>query len=106
VLRKGELLAQGPLEDVVAAAISSGHRIEVASSEVEATLRILEPLRLGELTVDGAVVSTTKHSDNPSQISRALANEGIYVRQLRTERATLEAAFLKIIEKADSGAGA
>ena len=64
VLRKGVLLAQGPLEDVVAGAISSGHRIEVAPSEIEAALRILRSrCELGELAAEGAVVSTTRHSD-------------------------------------------
>ena len=76
-------------------------RIEVAPSEIEPTLRILESLQLGELTATGAVVSTTRHIDDPSRISHALADAGIDVRQLQTERATLEAAFLKIIEKAD-----
>jgi hypothetical protein len=46
------------------------------------------------------VVSTTQRSDDPSQISRALAGEGIFVRELHGERATLEQAFLNIIEEA------
>ncbi|MGZ6669998.1 MAG: ABC transporter ATP-binding protein, partial [Solirubrobacteraceae bacterium] len=102
VLRKGRLLAQGSLEDVIASASTIGHRIEVAPEETEATVRILTGLELGTLSVDGGVVSTTRRIGDPSRISRALAGEGIFVRELRSERATLEEAFLKIVAEDDS----
>lgn len=100
VLRQGELLVQGPLDDVIADAVTSGYRIEVDPSEIERSLRILDTLQLGELSVEGGVVSTTQRSEDPSRISRALAHEGVFVRELYAERATLEEAFINIIEEA------
>lgn len=100
VLRRGELLAQGPIDEVIAGAISAGYRIEVDPAEVPDALRVLGGMGLGELTADGGVVTTTEHTDNPSDITRALAGANIFVRELHTERATLEQAFLKIVEEA------
>ena len=100
VLRRGRLLVQGPLDDVIAGAVARGYRVEVDPSEVETTLRILASLPLGELSVEGGVVSTTRHIEDPWRISRALAHEGIFVRELHAERATLEEAFINIIDKA------
>ena len=65
-------------------------------------MRILTGLELGTLSVDGGLVSTTRRIGDPSRISRALAGEGIFVRELRSERATLEEAFLKIVAEDDS----
>lgn len=100
VLRGGRLLVQGPLAEVIAGAVARGYRIEVDPSEVETTLRVLTSLPVGELSVDGGVVSTTRHLEDPRRISRALANEGIFVRELHAERATLEEAFITIIDQA------
>jgi ABC-2 type transport system ATP-binding protein len=100
VLRLGELLAQGPIDEVIAGATTSGYRIEVEPSEVPTALRILGSMGLGELAAEGGVVTTTEHIENPADISRALAAESIFVRELHTERATLEQAFLKIVEEA------
>ena len=64
-------------------------------------MQILGRLDLGPLSVDEGTISTTRLTDDPSQITRALAEHGIYVRELHSERATLEAAFLKIVAEAD-----
>jgi len=100
VLRRGELLAQGPIDEVIAGATTAGYRIEVDPAEVPNALRILGAMGLGELTAEGGVVTTTEHTENPADISRALAAESIFVRELHAERATLEQAFLRIVEEA------
>jgi ABC-2 type transport system ATP-binding protein len=94
------LLCTHRLAEVIAGAITAGYRIEVDPAEVPNALRILGGMGLGELAADGGVVTTTEHTENPADITRALAAENIYVRELHTERATLEQAFLKIVEEA------
>jgi ABC-2 type transport system ATP-binding protein len=100
VLRRGELLAQGPIDEVIAGATTAGYRIEVDPAEVPDALRIIGAMSLGELTAEGGVVTTTEHTGNPADITRALAAESIFVRDLHAERATLEQAFLRIVEEA------
>jgi ABC-2 type transport system ATP-binding protein len=100
VLRRGELLAQGPIDEVIAGATTAGYRIEVDPSEVPSALRVLGGIGLGELAAEGGVITTTEHTENPADITRALAAESIFVRDLHAERATLEQAFLKIVEEA------
>lgn len=101
VLREGELVTQGSLEDILAAASAAfGHRIEVAPHEVELALRVLSPLALGEITVSGGVIETTRTLPDPSAISHLLADAGIYLRALESHRATLEDAFLELTQEA------
>lgn len=102
VLRKGQLLAQGPINQVIEGATTAGHRIEVAPSQLEDSMRILRRLELGRVSLEDQMITTTRRSADPSEITRALAAEGIFVRQLWSERATLEEAFLNIVGTADA----
>jgi ABC-2 type transport system ATP-binding protein len=100
VLDRGRLLAQGPLAEVVASAPSGGEVVGVAPEETPQAADVLERLGLGPVTTDGGLLRTAQPAPDPAVISRALAEQGIYVRELRTERAGLEDAFLKIVAAA------
>jgi ABC-2 type transport system ATP-binding protein len=100
VLDKGRLLTQGPLDEVIASVTEGGHVVEVASSDVDNAVNTLGSLELGELSVEGGVIRTTSSVPDASLITQALADKGMYLRGLRTERPSLEDAFLKIVAEA------
>jgi hypothetical protein len=45
-------------------------------------------------------VTTTRIPEDPSIVTRALAGEGVFLRGLTVRRASLEDAFLEIVEDA------
>ena len=94
VLQKGRLVRQGTLEEIIASASRHGLTIEVAPEEIERTVRIVSSLDAGDVRVQDGAIVTNRTYDDPSRITRALAEEGIYVRGLRSQRASLEEAFL------------
>ncbi len=96
VLQGGSLIAQGSLDDVIAQASEGGVSIQVAPAEVEAAMIVVAGLQLGEPQIDDGAIVTTITPEDPSTVTRALADQGIYVRGLQVRRATLEEAFLKL----------
>jgi ABC-2 type transport system ATP-binding protein len=100
VLDKGRLLTRGTLDEVIASATGGGHLIEVAASDLEAATRALSGLELGDLVVEDGVIRTSRSAPDASVITRTLAEKDIYLRGLRTERPSLEDAFLKIVADA------
>jgi ABC-type multidrug transport system ATPase subunit len=101
VLQGGALIARGSLDDVIAQASEGGVSIQVAPTEVEAAMRIVAGLQLGEPRIDDGAIVTTITPEDPATVTRALAEQGIYVRGLQVRRATLEEAFLKLTHKAE-----
>lgn len=108
VLRKGRLVSQGSLDEILASASTRGHSVHVEPAELDRALAVVTRLTAGGArVVDGAVV-TTELMDDPSRLTRALVDEGIYLRGLETHRVSLEEAFLEITrpgEEEDSDAG-
>jgi ABC-2 type transport system ATP-binding protein len=101
VLQQGRLITSGTLDEVIAQASSGGLTIHVAPAERDAALAVIAALGLGETRVDdGAIVTSTVPAD-PSVVTRALAERGIYLRGLAERRATLEEAFLKLTHAHD-----
>jgi len=99
--RGGSLRAQGSIDEITAS-VSGGCLIEVAPDEIGRATRVIDGLGLGETTVDGDLITTATLPDDPAVISRALAEEGIYVRGLQARRGTLEEAFLALTAEGDS----
>jgi len=96
VLQAGKLITQGPLDEVISGAAGGGLEIRVRPEEIERAQRILGSLGLGEVRLeDGALVTSTVPAD-PAAITRALAEQGIYLSELEVRRATLEQAFLQL----------
>lgn len=101
VLQRGQLVTQGSLQDVIAAASPGGLSIEVAPEEVEAATRIVSSLDLGDVRMDEGKIVTSVAPADPALVNRRLAGQGIYLRGLATRRATLEEAFLRLTHDAD-----
>jgi ABC-2 type transport system ATP-binding protein len=104
VLQNGSLIAQGPLADVVAAASGGGLAIRVRPDEVDAALSIVGRLGLGDPSVDGDEIVTTGIPEDPAVVTRALAEQGIFLQELAVRRATLEQAFLQLTHSAEADA--
>jgi ABC-type multidrug transport system ATPase subunit len=101
VLRQGSLVTQGSLQDVVAGSNAGGHVIGVAAEHFEITSRVLADLGLGEVRVVEGALRTTQTIPDPERITRALADQGVYLQELTTHRATLEEAFLELTVEAE-----
>jgi hypothetical protein len=81
---------------VISGAAGGGLEIRVGEAEVERAIRIVEGLGLGEVKVDRGAIATSAIPDDPSVVTRALAEAGIYLSELEVKRATLEQAFLQL----------
>ncbi len=100
VLAKGRLLRQGSLAEVIASAHGNRLAVTVAPEELEPAVRVLAGLGLGDVGVADGVVIASRIPEDASVVTRALATEGIYLRGLTVQRASLEDAFLEIVEAA------
>jgi ABC-type multidrug transport system ATPase subunit len=96
VVQDGRLITQGSLDDVISGAAGGGLVIGVATEELEQATAIVSGLGLGETKLDEGAITTAIVPDDPSVITRALAQQGIYLRELEVKRATLEQAFLQL----------
>jgi ABC-type multidrug transport system ATPase subunit len=96
VLQDGRLITQGTLDDVISDAAGGGLVIGVAGEELERATAIVAGLGLGETKLDGGAITTATVPDDPSVVTRALAEQGIYLRELEVRQATLEQAFLQL----------
>jgi ABC-type multidrug transport system ATPase subunit len=96
VLQKGKLITQGSLDDVIAGAQGGGLEIDLAAEQLQRALPIVEGLGLGELKVESGAIVSARVPEDPSVVTRALAEVGIYLRGLEVRRATLEEAFLQL----------
>ena len=59
-------------------------------------MRIVGRMGLGEPHLEDGAIVTAITPDDPSLVTRALAEQGVYLRALQLRRATLEEAFLKL----------
>jgi ABC-type multidrug transport system ATPase subunit len=96
LMQKGRLVAQGSLDEIRARSTVGGHRVQVAPESLERAIAVLTALGLGEVSVDDGDIVLARTVDDPAVLTRALAQQGIYLRGLQTQHANLEEAFLEI----------
>jgi len=94
--------ATRPLAEVISAAHGNRLAVTVAPEELETTVRVLGALALGDVKVADGVVTASRIPEDTSTVTRALAGEGVYLRGLSVQRASLEDAFLEIVEAANA----
>jgi ABC-2 type transport system ATP-binding protein len=101
IIGNGRLLASGPVEDLVGDNTLATVRVYVA--DPEAATHVLgttgyRVTRSGDhLDVEGA--------EHPEDITRVLADQGLYVRALMPVRGDLESVFLRLTHDASLGGG-
>jgi ABC-2 type transport system ATP-binding protein len=96
IIGRGELLAEGP----VAGLLGGSAQVRVGVADPRRAADVLRGAGL-DTAPDGEHLRVT--TDNPEQVTRALAEHGLYVRELTPLRADLEATFLRLT--ADAGLG-
>jgi ABC-type multidrug transport system ATPase subunit len=97
ILSRGRLVAQG----AVAELLSSGHGLQVKTTDDRRAREILAapPLSL-KVESDDGVLSVELPPDRAWELTRALAEQGIYVAELTPRRASLERYFLEVTGEA------
>jgi len=103
IISKGRLVADGPMEELLARHGASGFVVGLAPAERERAGRVLDGqgLQVQPLGDDRLAVSG---SSDGAQINRSLAQEGIFAAELRPTEARLEEVFLSLTgEAADAG---
>lgn len=96
LMQQGRLVAQGTLDEIRAMSTLGGHRIQVAPGALERAVATLGALGLGPVSVEDGDIVVARTVDDPAVLTRALAQQGIYLRGLQTRHANLEEAFLEI----------
>jgi ABC-2 type transport system ATP-binding protein len=101
IIGHGRLLASGRVDDLVGAGTTPTVRVGVDEPDRAATVLRDSGLEVrpehGVLLVDGA--------DDPAQITRALAAELLFVRELTPVKVDLESVFLELTSDVDSAGG-
>jgi ABC-2 type transport system ATP-binding protein len=104
IIRRGRLVAEGTIDELLARYGTSGYVTRVDPDDSDRATRLLadagfsaQSLGEGRLSITGAV----QHGE---QISRPLAEAGIYVSELRNDSADLEQVFLTLTTDHDDAA--
>ncbi len=94
ILKEGRLLTQGPVAQLVA---SAGRALEVRATDTEGALATLRAQPwVTSVTGDGDLLTVDAPVERAADVSRVLAEAGIYLRELRARENSLEDFFLEI----------
>jgi ABC-2 type transport system ATP-binding protein len=98
ILARGRAITTGPVHEVLAASRARG--LLVGVDDPEAARLALADAGIGA-TVDGARLRVDLGPDAASSVTRALADRGIYLHELRPDEADLETVFLELTRETD-----
>ena len=96
IIGHGKLLASGRVEEMLGESVSHTH---LEASDPDGAQRVLEGAGYA-VTRDGDALDVEGH-ENPEQITRVLAERGIFVTELSAVRPTLESFFLRLTRSDD-----
>lgn len=98
LMRNGEKIAEGSPEDVKRKAIG-GEIIKVKVDDKRKAAKLLSSLGYEVEVDDSIAVKTTLASREISKVVEVLRREGVEVEEVEIVKASLEEAFLKLVEK-------
>lgn len=106
IINKGKLVANGTMEEILASTgTAEGYRVYVRISQTEAAVSALSAAGLEvEDRGEGSLLARGEIEDD-SEITRILAESGIWLRGLIRERPDLERVFLTLTDVDGSGSG-
>jgi ABC-2 type transport system ATP-binding protein len=106
IINKGKLVADGTMEEILASTgISEGYKVYVRISQSEAAATALRQAGLEVVdNGEGALVARGEIEDD-SEVTRILAESGIWLRGLMRERPDLERVFLSLTDDGNRNAG-
>lgn len=101
ILNRGRCITAGAVDDIL-----SGARPGAIVVRVEQSERALEVLRAAGMNASpaGELLRVELPSDQSARVSRALAEHGLYVSELRPEAVDLETVFLALTQEATTPA--
>jgi ABC-2 type transport system ATP-binding protein len=100
IVAKGRLITSGPVDDVLATGGATG--LIVRLGDLDAGQRALEAAGLAVVRA-GDVLRVDTPPDRAETVSRALAEAGLYLTELRPDQVDLETVFLELTK--DQGVG-
>jgi len=100
IVAKGRLITSGPVGEVLATGAAKGVLVKLA--DLAAGRRVLEEARLS-VSAAGDALRVDVPADQADRITRALADSGLYLTELRPDVADLETVFLELTK--DRGVG-
>jgi ABC-type multidrug transport system ATPase subunit len=104
IIRRGRLVAEGTIADLLSSYGTSGFITRVEAADTERATHVLERSGLSAALLDDGAMSVTGPVQDGGQISRPLAEAGIYVSELRADSADLEQVFLSLTTDHDDAA--
>jgi ABC-2 type transport system ATP-binding protein len=100
IIHDGRLLSEGRVDELVGR--EHGSRVRLVVADPEAAVRVLRRAGLRAAPGgDGAV--HVEGADDPAEVTRLLAAEELYVRELAPVRADLEQVFLRLTSDDERG---
>jgi ABC-2 type transport system ATP-binding protein len=93
ILARGRLIVSGAVEDVLHERSAGGFVVRLA--DLERGLDVLQRAGL-EAALDGGSISVKLSADRASSITQTLADQGLYLSELRPLEADLETVFLEL----------
>jgi ABC-2 type transport system ATP-binding protein len=103
IIHDGRLLSQGRVDELVGR--EQGGRVRLVVADPEAAVSTLRRAGLGATPGGGGVVHVEGAAD-PADVTRLLAAEELYVRELVPERVDLEQVFLRLTSDEKPGGAA
>lgn len=100
ILSRGRCVASGPVSEVLAAGSAAG--VLVRLDDLEAGMRALQQAGMDTVLTDGFIRVSLSPVD-ASKITKALAERGLYVSELRPDEQDLESVFLRLTEDQPEG---
>ncbi|MEX0874452.1 MAG: ABC transporter ATP-binding protein [Actinomycetota bacterium] len=94
ILSRGRCIAQGPVDEVLA--VRGGNAFVVRAAKIREAKRALDQAGLMATFRGDKSLRVIAQSQGPARITRALAEAGIYLTELRPEEISLEAVFLEL----------
>jgi ABC-2 type transport system ATP-binding protein len=105
IINNGKLVADGTIEELLARQGGTGFSVRVAAELVEKAGGKLRGGGLDAVAAGDGLLQVTGEVADGAEISRALAEDGIYVSELRRVEASLEDVFMSLTggESGDAG---
>ncbi len=94
ILSRGRCIAQGPVEEVLS--VRGGSAFVVRTERIARAKAVLKNAGFPATFRGDKSLRVVCRDDDASEITRALADEGIYLTELRAEEISLEAVFLEL----------
>ena len=96
IIKEGRLIARGPVADIV----NRGGAIELKASDMQRAKEILESLEcVRRVTFEDERLVVEAPAERAVELSRALAEKGVYLAELRPRETSLEEFFLEVTQE-------